>query len=68
MKEFKNGVELENVRCAARRMVVFEKCSEGLMVRGVSAQGKEVDVESAQGDWGLRLEGERPKDSEEPTS
>ena len=68
VKEFKKGVLVENIMCAARRMVVFEKCSEGLVVRGVDARGKEVDVESVTRDWGLRLDGERPQNTEDRSS
>jgi hypothetical protein len=67
-KAFKKRPKLEDVQCAARRMVVFEKWSDGLVVEGVSRFGNGLEVETAFGDWGLRLKGERAPVLEEPKS
>jgi hypothetical protein len=48
-----------SIKGAAKRMVLREEDSRGLVVTGVDRFGREVHVESVQGDWGLRLDGKR---------
>jgi len=61
-----SNINIEEVNCAARPMVLFERCSEGLVVTAVDKDGKSVEVETAKGDWGLRLERKRAIGSREP--
>lgn len=60
-----SNINIEEVKCAARRMVLFERCSEGLVVTAVDKDGKSVEVETAKGNWGLRLESKRAIESGE---
>ena len=48
-----------SIKGAAKRMVLREEVSRGLVVTGVDRFGREVHVESVQGDWGLRLDGKK---------
>jgi hypothetical protein len=61
-----SNINIEEIKCAARRMVVFERSSEGLVVTGVDKDGKDVTVETATGDWGLQLLGKREIESTQP--
>jgi len=45
-----SNINIEEVNCAARRLVLFERCSEGLVVTAVDKDGKSVEVETAKGD------------------
>ena len=51
-----SNLNIEEVKYAARRMVLFDRCSEGLVVTGVDNDGKSVEVRQGKaiGDFGLK--------------